>query len=74
MKTAIRILTPMITLGLCIWGDVALVKFLFTQLPIEAAWLFWAKLGIILGIIAITAGIIFVITALSALIVRVFTE
>jgi len=74
MKTAIRILAPMITLGLCIWGDVALVKFLFTQLPIEAAWLFWANLGIILGIIAITAGIIFVITALSALIVRVFTE
>lgn len=74
MKTAIRILTPVITLGLCIWGNVALVKFLFTQLPVEAAWLFWAKLGIILSVIAVTAGIIFVITALSATIIKVFTE
>lgn len=74
MKLFARIAAPVITLGLCIWGDVALGRFLFAQLPEAASWLFWAKLGIVLGIIAVTAGLIFVVTAVVGIITNLLTE
>ena len=74
MKLAIRVFVPIITLGLCVWGDIALVSFFFSKLPQDLSWLFWAKTGIVFVDIWLTAGIVILLTFISGMIANIFTE
>ena len=73
-RLIIRIIVPLVTLGLCVWGDIALVKFLFSKLPPDVSWLFWAKLGIVVVDIGLFAGLIIGITTIAGIIANVVTE
>jgi hypothetical protein len=61
----IRILVPIITLGLIIFGDVKLALWLFSHLPADASWLFWAKFGIGFGIFWATFGLTLIIVTVT---------
>jgi len=74
MKIIVMVLVPLVTLGLCVWGDIALVRFLFTQLPQDLSWLFWAKVGIVFADIWLTAGIVIWLTSLSAAIIAILID
>jgi hypothetical protein len=74
MKWFIRIIIPMLVLGGCIYGDIRFAGWLFNHLPDLGVWLFWAKVGIIFGIVWLTAGLTLVFTFLSCAIATVLTE
>ena len=74
MKLAIRILVPVITFGFCLWGDISLIGFLFSKLPQDLSWLFWAKAGIVFIDIWLTTGIVIWLTVISGMIANAFTE
>lgn len=74
MKLLIRIFVPLAVLTGCVFGDIALAKWLFAQLPAMVEWLFWAKLGIAFGIFWLTAGIVVMFVGLSTIITNALTE
>jgi len=74
MRILLRVLVPIITLGLCVWGVVSLGGFLFSKLPQDLSWLFWAKAGIVAGLIWATSGIIITITYIMGAITYALTE
>ena len=74
MRILLRVLVPIVTLCLCVWGDISLASWLFSKLPQDLSWLFWAKAGIVVGLIWATAGIIITITYIMGAITYALTE
>lgn len=74
MKWTVRILLPTIVLAACIYGDVVAATFLFSKLPALGDWLFWAKLGIGVGLFWLTAGIIALFVVLAGILAAALTE
>jgi len=74
MKWVIRIGLPVLVFGGCVFGDIKLCQFLFAQLPDVASWLFWAKLGIVGGVIWATGGIVVLATTVSGILASAVTR
>lgn len=74
MKWLIRIGIPLLALAGCIYGDVEFGKLLFSHLPADASWLFWAKCGIGIGIFWFTVGFIIMIVVVAGAIAMAVTE
>ena len=74
MKWLIRLGIPILVFGACVLGDIRLVQFLFSHLSETLPWLFWARLGIVIGVLWLTAGFVLVATVLSGAIAAAITE
>ena len=75
MKWLIVIGVAFIALACCVFGYIVLIRWLFGHLPELGLWLFWAKLGIVIGVFWCTKQItVLIISPIATVIAKVVKE